>query len=369
MSGQYGSKINAVDKTRQRCTPLLLAVRNGASLIRLLLDYGASVKQRTADYRCTALHIATSRESFANSKCRGFVPLDFVDIIKLLIHAECSVNAVDLCGETALSLLCAHVQNEVIMPMYNTGASQVRYDIAVHRTILLEASRILMDAGASACGKDSQSLPLGVLAQQMQTLLGLLAHSNEPVATTEQALYTCHEMFFLLLSYCEDTLNGFRPDRVAVYIIEMLCQFAKRALLTVKDFDGEFIGNIITVVSDFFRMLLLLGAASDVIQLTSAICHCLEICEERFIHLLDMLLCVVDESSCRRVKVYLQTHSPSRFNKTQQIITKKCGSPRSLLQLCRVSLLSCFTPVNCMRGISSLSLPKSLRNYLLLIEH
>jgi hypothetical protein len=286
-----------------------------------------------------------------------------------LVHAECPVNAVDLCGETALSLLCAHVQNEVIMPAYNLGASQIRYDITMHRKIILEAIGVLLNAGASACGKNSHCLPLGVLAQQMQMLLGHLAQSNEPVAAAEQALHTCREMFVLLLSHCQDTLNGWRPDRVAVNIIEMLCQFVKRALITVKSFDSAFMDNIINLVFDVFRMLLLLGAASDVMQLTSAICRCLEVCEERFIHFLDMLLCVVDEINCRHVKACLQSHSFSGIIKTKQIILEKYGSPRPLRQLCRVSILSYFTPVSRMRNISSLDLPKRLADYLLLIAY
>lgn len=366
-SDQHRSQINVVDNTNQRCSPLLLAVKHGASVIRLLLDHGASVKFTTADYQCTALHLAASRESYAAIQYRGFVPLDFVDVVKLLTAAECPVNAVDLCGETALSLLCAHVQSEVTLPVNNCDASRVRYEIPVHREILLDATRVLLNAGASASGEGSHSLPLGVLAQQMQVLLGLLAQSDEPIAAAEEALLTCREMFVLVLSYCHDTLNGWQPERVAVNLVDMLCQFAKRALVTVANYDGDFVDKIIVVVSDVFRLLLLLGAASDVIQLTSAISKCIEVCDERFEHLLVMLLNVVHETSCWHVKVYLQSHLSSTNNEMKQVILERHAGPRTLMQLCRVSILSCFTPISRVRNVLSLQLPQRLADYLLLL--
>jgi len=363
---QYKSVINAVDNTPRKCTAVMLSLKHGARLVQLMLENGASVNQTTADYQCTVLHLATSRETYSERRLRGFVPICFADVIRLLVVAGCSVNAVDLCGETALSLLCAHAQSEIIMSARDTDISELPYEISLHRSIILEACEVLLEAGASACGSGSHSLPLGVLAQQIQILLGVLVQSDKPMILVEQALITCYEMIVLLLLYCKNTLNGWRPELVAVNVTDMLYQYCYKVLSPTSTYDRKFVDKIITVILDIFRLLVLLGAANSIHTLIPSIYSCLVVSHQRFIPFFQMLINVVDENDRCLVKHNLQKLWSLSEGTNLLYILDSFNSPRSLQQLCRVRILSCLAPARRTNDVLSLNLPQRLADYVVL---
>ncbi len=119
---------------------MLLATSRGyTSVVKLLLEGGASFNSRTDDTKSTALHLATER--------------NYTDIVKLLLEYGTDKNAVDEEGKTALIIAAQKGFLEVVKLLvpnedYKEPILELLYDRRYHRKrsteYIMEKSKSIM---------------------------------------------------------------------------------------------------------------------------------------------------------------------------------------------------------------------------------
>ena len=138
-------------------TPLVISIRHGSRLVRMLLDAGASVKVRTSLTKQTVLNQAVFTNFCADLCADSRATEDLAEVAKLLLAAECDVDALAMFqyfDMTALIVLCLSVTVQLCQDFRTPELDSARR----HR-VLLETVRIFLDAGQPVrAGHQSRNL-------------------------------------------------------------------------------------------------------------------------------------------------------------------------------------------------------------------
>ena len=363
--------VNAVDSddtTRhpEGYSPLMLGLHHGAWLVQRMIQAGGHATHVTSESKCNVLHIACSSSMRIPHDLNGFVPSDLPKIIELLVESGCDPNISSASGETALSELCSQVVSELGCPQF----VPFPYEVTLHGEIVLSAVSLLLEHGANPDG-DVRHIPLWVLISQLRSILHQCASMSVVPTMLERSLPSvlratilCRDFSQLLL------LHGANPDikdfhgHICRRIIDSLLDL----LLTTWNVlmgQSQWRANIVSIIADIFRLLLLFGGKLHKPELVFQVfidnipggslflTYYLNFCGKREIEL-----------QMKDVLVRLKNASDTRLAELRGFLQRQ---PILLMNLARIAILRCVGS-RAVHAVPTLELPTSLTDYILSLK-
>jgi ankyrin repeat protein len=364
-SVSHCSTVNVINHNLQ-FAPLMFAVRHSASLMKLLVDNGASLLLRTHGSQCTVLHAATMRDA-DGCRARKFVPVDFPEIMRTLLNAGCDVNAISYQHETALSYLCSHVHLEFV----TVNSADIPYDIHIHQRNIVGAVTAILKCGAQS--NVGGVLALDVLTRYLYVNLRNLKSETVPTSSVETALETYRDILNLVSCYSGCCISWRSLDSLIISLVEATSQYCDVVVST-----RQHVGQVCRIICDMVR-LLLLAVPCDfpvaTIAMLLALCHAHS---ELFAHLLETFMNIVNETTVCRMMQDAQHGVTENINLSSaskqsllNCIDEITVRPRLLRQQCRRAILQTMKPMERIRSVLALKsvLPQKLVDYILCMKN
>ena len=338
-------------------TPLMLAVKEGADIVRLLLEYKARVDVRTSENRRQCLHLLLC---VALGTGHAYLPRDTCDVMKLLIEAGADVNAEDIGGETPLSLVCGQIRVEM-----HQWAQHVRpYSRNVHHQIIKDCIKLLISKGASL-NTGSGNLPLNVVLNAVRADIDM--YTGRRQTATDSELHRMKETLAFSIELLEYLLQqGADPDLPNVYLQTPLTQMFVH-LYSNSYVDSEALSEVWPRVRQVFVLLLRHGARKC--ELREAFWH--------KPHNNDVILMVLNSmphqvyaKQTNDVCSYIRNRPPSQqpsIRSHHEWILDVASTPRSLKQIARVVLYDKLQKT-LIESTPKLLLPLIINDYILSFE-
>ena len=380
---RYQAAINQPDSSVHKSTPLMVAVQRSLELTQLLLSHGAAATAVSPVTRKTALHYLLSRDYTYTTDRGHFLPRDFVNILHTLILAGCDVNVVDSNGDTALSLLCMHPHAESVIV---NSSSLLRYDILIHRQLLLDAANLLIDYGASTnIGSDCTHAPLSILINYIKLAV---VQQNWASQATVISLMTSRDLFMLIGLRCDGAFNSLDIGDTAASLLRQITSNVHRVNNHNNDGDNNDCDHevVMTVIADICSLLMFVSSELQLLTAVSAIVpltNCLTNICSHYRPILSLVRCCINLSRYPKALIcsilfpviaILAMNGKSEDAALQQqcaamqLVLDSVCRPRSLKQLSRLAILRCLEPRHSLRHIHSLGLPPKLVEYMYTIS-
>ena len=364
-----GEDLNLFDDDEpHRCTPLMLGVRHGSWLTRMLLDVGASATLTSKSIDgYSALHFATSRASYVDR----VLPEDLPQVLQLLLKAGCDVNAaVDdgMTMETAISLLCAHVRQEFeeSKPQSNV------VDFETHRRNILTSSvDVLLTSGAELHSSDDRRPPLEVLTEMAfhasSFLKKLDAKSDDFQTGFARTLRTLRlTSSFIESLYASTSISGEKYSHCspAARVLDAV-DCCRSIQLFPKESTTDSLADVIGILADVFRLLLLAGAEVKCSGYDLYLRLVSDIVLYSPFNEMQANVGQLYTTRDRHVASELEYLSPDRKCELIDLLDDVTGQPRTLKNLSRqVIVRGVIASSQGLKSYSQLGLPRCLLEYI-----
>lgn len=348
---RHQATVNHHDSSPHKSTPLMIAVRQGLELTQLLLDHGAKANTVSPVTHQTAMHYLLSHASvYSTAKARCFLSSDFVDILLALVVAGCDVNAVDISGDTALSLLCMHPYTNLFIV---NSSSVARYDKQIHRQLLLDAANLLIDHGATAATGLANSA-LDVLTQFVKFIVMRKCRAFRGAYVI--SVMTSRDLLMVIGQRCDAVFSSSNPATTALTLVQYMSRptHAEELGSRYDGDDDDCVDDEDEVIRDVCRVLMLLSSPTQLLASVTATVEfflantCADYgwilflirCHISLSRSVDSVLLSLNDRLAANDRQDRDVSAMQRKRAAVQLVVDSLSQPRSLKQTSRLAILN-----------------------------
>ena len=356
LSSKFPEDINKNDVHGN--TPLMLAVKKGAEIVRLVLDHKARTDAKTVETKRQCLHLLFC-VAVPTGPC--YLTPDAHSIAGMLIDAGADVNAEDIGGETPLSLLCGHVRAN----LHQWVQQMLPQQEIVNNKAIMNCVNLLLHNGALLNSDGSRNVPLHVILNSATAAIDM--YCGRRGYTQENDLHRITTKLDFSVEMLEHLLKkGADPNALNVYLYTPLSQLFVH-LFSNSYVDPVALDDIWPNMRQIFLLLLRHGA--NKCQLKEAFWHPP--------HRTDVIQMVINSMPhdmyskqvgdvCKHIKGRPPA-SQANILEHHQWILQVASQPRSLLQISRALLYSILR-TTLIEAVPNLLLPVPISEYILSFE-